>query len=291
MSLRFKFNMILLLASVLGLAIAGFVSYNLFHQHARAEVIETASVMMDSALAVRSYTVDEVRPLLNQVESDSFIPQTVPAYAARRYVRQLQKKHPNFSYKEAALNPTNPAHRPADWEVDIIEYFRNHEEQAELTGNRDTATGPVLYLSRPIKITNPGCLVCHDTPARAPKSLIESYGSNNGFGWKMNEIIGAQIVSVPTSLALQRATREFYIFMGIMFAAFVVIGLILNSLLNRFVIKPVINIASHADEVSMGTLDLPELHAEGKDEMSMLARSFNRMHRSLNGAMGILSGD
>ena len=181
--------MILLLASFLGLFIAGFVSYNLFNQHARDEVIETASVMMESALAVRSYTVNEVRPLLNQIQTDRFIPQTVPAYAAGQYVKQLQKKHPDFSYKEATLNPTNPAHRAAGWEVDIIEHFRNNETKTELTGNRETATGPVLYLSRPIKITNPGCLVCHDTPAKAPQALIESYGSANGFGWKIILVI------------------------------------------------------------------------------------------------------
>lgn len=291
MSLRFKFNIILMFASALGLAISGFVSYNLFHQHARAEVIETASIMMESALAVREYTVDEIRPLLDRLDTERFLPQTVPAYAAGRYIRQLQEKHPDYSYKEAALNPTNPADRASEWEVDVIEFFRNYENESQLTGHRESATGPVLYLSRPIKITNPDCLVCHDTPARAPQSLVAAYGDSNGFGWKLNEIIGAQIVSVPTSLAFERAMREFYIFMGIMFSAFVVIGLLLNLLLNRFVIGPVTQIASHADEVSMGTLDLDELPADGKDEMSMLARSFNRMHRSLKSAMGLLSGD
>ncbi len=291
MSLRLKFNMIMILASILGLIISGVVSYNLFHQHARDEVIETASVMMDSALAVRSYTVVELRPLLNRINTDKFISQTVPAYAAGQYIKQFQTKRPDFSYKEAALNPTNPADRASEWEIDIIEYFRNHENESELTGHRESATGPVLYLSRPIKITNPDCLACHDTPARAPESLIAAYGDANGFGWKLNEIIGAQIVTVPTSLALDRAMREFVIFMGIMFSAFVVIGVLLNLLLNLFVIRPVTQIATHADEVSMGTLELPELAAAGKDEISMLARSFNRMHRSLKSAMGLLSSD
>jgi len=280
--------MILLLTSSLGLVVAGIVSYNLFHKHARDEVFEDASVMMESALAVRSYTVDEIRPLLNQVKTDRFIPQTVPAYAAGRYIKHLQIKRPDYSYKEATLNPTNPADRAAEWEVDIIEHFRNHEDQTELTGNRETPTGPVLYLSRPIRITNPGCLACHDTPDKAPASLIDAYGSNNGFGWKINEIVGAQIVSVPASLALRRAEQEFFAFIGIMISAFVVIGIMLNLLLHRFVIRPVTKIASHADEVSMGTLDLPELQTGGNDEMSMLARSFNRMHRSLSRAMGML---
>lgn len=289
MTLRLKFNLILIITSLIGLVIAGVVSRNMFYQHAREEVLETAMVMMESAQAVRNYTVTEIRPLLHQVESDQFIPQTVPAYAATRYVKELQKKHPDYSYKEAALNPTNPADRATEWEVDIIEWFRNHDNKKELIGDRDTPTGPSLYISRPIKITNPSCLACHDVPASAPKSLIDRYGSANGFGWKLNEIIGAQIVSVPQSLPLKRAEREFYTFMSIMTGVFVLIGIMLNMLLHWFVISPVTKIAKHADEVSLGTLDLPELDASGKDEMSLLARSFNRMQRSLSSALGMLN--
>jgi len=38
-------------------------------------------------------------------------------------------------------------------------------------------------------------------------------------------------------------------------------------------------------EISKGNLDLGELPARGKDEISTLAASFNRMHRSLATAM------
>jgi protein-histidine pros-kinase len=288
MSLRLKFNLILILTSIIGLTIASYISYNLFREHARQEVLEKAAIMMESAEAIRSYTVTEIRPLLRQLESEEFIAQTVPAYAANQYVRELQKKHPDYSYKEATLNPTNPADRATEWEADIIEHFRNHDNQQELIGERQTATGPMLYMSRPIKITNPSCLVCHDTPATAPKSLIERYGSSNGFGWKLNEIIGAQVVSVPQSLALQRAQREFYTFTITIVGVFILVGIILNLLLHWFVISPVKGIANHADDVSMGTLERPELHANGKDEMALLARSFNRMHRSLKSAMSML---
>jgi protein-histidine pros-kinase len=31
--------------------------------------------------------------------------------------------------------------------------------------------------------------------------MVKSYGTSNGFGWKVNEVVGAQIVSVPEKLA------------------------------------------------------------------------------------------
>ncbi len=32
------------------------------------------------------------------------------------------------------------------------------------------------------KIKNPACLVCHDTPDRAPTSMLAIYGDKGGFG-------------------------------------------------------------------------------------------------------------
>ncbi|MGA8026742.1 MAG: HAMP domain-containing protein [Bryobacteraceae bacterium] len=43
-----------------------------------------------------------------------------------------------------------------------------------------------------------------------------------------------------------------------------------------------------AGEISQGKLDLEELPVRGRDEISVLAAAFNRMHRSLSRAMKML---
>ena len=288
MSLRLKFNLIIGLAALLGILVSGLLAHHFTQQNAREEVLESARIMLESALAVRSYTVAEIRPLLELQQKRQFLPQTVPAYSARIYIDKLQKQYPNYSYKEATLNPTNPVDRAAGWEVDIVDWFRNNPDDKELVGERDTPTGLFMYLSHPIQITNEACLVCHSTPANAPQTMIDSYGSANGFGWKLNEVVGAQIVSVPMSLPLQRAETMFRVFMAAMIAVFVLIGLLLNVLLHLFVIKPVKHMADNANRVSMGALNAAELEVKGKDEISNLAQSFNRMHRSLANAVKIL---
>jgi protein-histidine pros-kinase len=121
--------------------------------------------------------------------------------------------------------------------------------------------------------------------------MVERYGKEHGFGWKLNEIIGAQIVSVPLSLTIARAQKEIYIFMAIVAATYVLIGIIMNLLLNVFVVKPVKKMSEYATEVSMGSLDTPELNVKGKDEISSLSRSFNRMQRSLKSAVAIIDDD
>lgn len=286
MSLRFKFNLILMLTGLIGILISGLISFNLQRDNARKEALETADILLESAIAVRNYTVEEVRPLISGSKK-VFLPQTVPAYAAAKYIANLQKRHPDYNYKEAALNPTNPNNRASDWEADIISYFKTHSVK-RLVGERDTPTGRSLYLSKPIRITNGKCLACHSTPQEAPRAMIAKYGEANGFGWKLNEVIGTQVVSVPLSLAHARADKEFLLFMATIVSVFFVIGIMLNFLLNIFVIKPVITMAKHVDKVSMGTLDLEPIHVTGKDEISSLGRSFNRMQNSLDSAVKML---
>ncbi len=288
MGLRFKFNLVLLLTCLAGIGAAGYFSHQLLQQHAREEVLDVARIMMESAIAVRGYTVNEIKPLLKVQQRRSFISQTVPAYAASQYVKRLQEKHPEYSYKEATLNPTNPANRATEWESDIVSYFRNQDKATEIVGERDTPTGRHLYMGRPIRITNPECLSCHSTPSAAPATLIATYGDSNGFGWKEQEVVGAQIVSVPMSLPLARATETFNTFMITLVSVFVVTAVILNVMLHFIIIKPVRAMSAKADEISMGNLDVDELSVSGKDEISSLGRSFNRMHRSLNNAVKML---
>jgi methyl-accepting chemotaxis protein len=287
MGLRLKFNLVLALVFLLGLAASGYVSHELLHKNAKDEVLRNAGVMLEAALSMRAYTVGRVRPKLRAVEEE-FLPESVPAFAATEIMNQLHKKYPEYVYKEAALNPTNPRNRAMEWESDIVNDFRNNENHKELSGTRMTPSGPSMYLARPFQIKDPACLACHTSPEIAPAAMVKHYGSNNGFGWKLNEVIGAQIVSVPMALPIQNANRAFYTFMGSLAAVFAVLFVILNVMLSMLIIRPIASMSVAADKISVGQLDIPELSETGGDEVSLLARSFNRMRRSLEKAISII---
>jgi len=291
MGLRLKFNLVLSITTAICLFLVGIFGNQILQDNARQEVLEKARIMMESALAVRHYTVNEIKPLLAVQQRRKFLPQTVPAYAAHAYVKKLQVNYPDYSYKEATLNPTNPANRATEWESDIVSFFRNSETQKEIIGERNTATGRSLYLGHPIKIKNPACLTCHGKPSEAPETLIQTYGNSNGFGWKHNEVVGAQLVSVPMSVPLKRAEETFYVFMGVLVGVFVVLAVLLNFMLHFIVIKPLRLVSTKADEVSMGSLNVEELKVSGNDEVASLGRSFNRMHRSLDSALKMLDDE
>jgi protein-histidine pros-kinase len=288
MGLRTKFNLVLLAVFGLGLAISGYLSYTLLERNAREEVQHHAGLMMEAALAIRGYTIDQVRPQLDLQLMRVFLPQSVPAYAATETLNVLRKKYVDYSYKEATINPTNPRNRAGDWENDIIRLFRDNADQTEIVGERDTPTGRSLYIARPIQIKNPACLTCHSTPDAAPATMIKLYGPANGFGWKHNEIVGAQIVSVPMAVPVSNARRAFLTFMGSLTAVFALAFVALNLMLTRIIVRPVARMSKAADDVSVGNFEVPEFDETGRDEIGQLARAFNRMRRSLQTAMKMI---
>ena len=288
MKLWLKFNLVFMLAFVLGLAGIGYVSDQVLQQNAREEVLHTAGVIMEGAMSVRSYTSEEIRPLLVKQPTKDFLPQIVPAYAATSNVARLRKHYPDYSYKEATLNPTNPASRATEWEAGLVQYFRNNEQKEELVGEHDTATGRNLYIARPIRIQNDSCLSCHGQVSDAPQAMLARYGESNGFGWKLKEVVGSQIVSVPMDVAVERGRKTLKTFLTATGSVFLLIIVLLNLMLYKIVVQPVKKMSSIAHSVSMGKMDEPEYELAGKDEIASLSKSFNRMRRSLTNAMNMI---
>jgi HAMP domain-containing protein len=288
MKLIWKFNLVLLGIFMFGFLIAGYVSWSALQANAREEILQNARLMMEAALSSRNYTTTQVKPLLETQLKYRFLPQSVPAYAATEQFNELRKKHPDYAYKEATLNPSNPRNRATDWEADVVNNFRQTATVSEMVGERDTPMGRSLYLARPIPVKSQACLDCHSTVDAAPKTMVELYGNANGFGWKMDEVIGAQIVSVPMAVPIARANATFKAFMGSLAAVFLAIFVLLNVMLYTMVIRRVTRLAGIADQVSLGNLEAGEFKTQSKDEIGTLTEAMGRMKASMVQAMKML---
>jgi HAMP domain-containing protein len=285
--LRTKFNLLLLGVALIGAGLFSLAAEPLVNAVAREEVLQSSRIMMESAAGARKYTSEQIAPILKPMIGHRFYPQSVSAYAAKRNFDVIHAKFPDFSYREAALNPTNPQDRATDWEADIINDFRAHPGKEEDSLVRSTATGPMLELARPL-VNKPACMECHSTAASAPASMIALYGNENGFGWKPGEIIGAQIVSVPMSASAMRAShiRSLFVIPFVAFLALLFVSV--NVLLNFVVVRPIEKIAKTAEAISLGEMKTPEYKYRRSDQIGRLSASFNRMHRSLVEAFRML---
>ncbi|MGA7934409.1 MAG: DUF3365 domain-containing protein [Kovacikia sp.] len=286
-----KFN-ILLLSIFLGAVLLSGIAFSaILNRNAEQEVTAKANLLLQTMLSVRQYTQTEVNPqLAPRLETEKeFLPQTVPGYSARQVMEDIRKnpQYSDFFYKEATLDPTNLRDKADPFEEVLVNQFRSNNGLKELTGYRSSPAGDLFYIARPITIKKESCLRCHSTPEAAPKSQLATYGSNNGFGWKLNDIVGAQVISVPASGIINNARQATFLFMGIVVSAFAVAMLVINWLLKQTVVRPLNRIAKVANEVSMGDMDA-NFEQTSKDEIGNLAEAFNRMKTSLVMAMNML---
>ena len=288
LSIAAKFNLVFVSIFAVGFLAAGVVADRLLKESAREETLQNARLLLEAAKSVRGYTASQIQPLLKNQMKFEFHPQSVPSYSAVENLNVILKSYPDFSYKEATLNPTNPRDRATDWEADVINQFRLSPTTVEATGERDTPTGRTLFLARPIQIKSQACLECHSTVDVAPKTMLDLYGNANGFGWKLNDVIGMQVVSVPTAVPIARANGAFRTFMIMLGLIFLLMIALLNAMLYLIVVKRVTRLSQVADQVSLGNMGAGEFRSKSKDEIGVLTDALGRMKTSVVQAMSML---
>jgi protein-histidine pros-kinase len=102
----------------------------------------------------------------------------------------------------------------------------------------------------------------------------------NGFGWKLNEVVGAQIVSVPATVSSRLSDSALRAF-GITLVCFTLASLvILNVLLKALVTGPLERITTAANQTPEGGgLQIDDIPVRGKDEIASLTIAVNWLRR------------
>jgi hypothetical protein len=226
-----RFNLVFLPILVAALGGTAAIVHSQLENGAQQQIVAIARVMLETGRASRKYTTEQITPLLENLPTQQFHPQSIPFFAATEEFNYFRQAHPDFAYKEAALNPTNPRDRTVDWEADIVNEFQKDASKTELIGRRETPLGLSLFISTPIKVDDASCLQCHSTPDKAPPGMIKLYGSANGFGWKSGDIVGAQFISVPAAVTEKIASSSFQSILGWLAGIAIVLFAVTNGVL------------------------------------------------------------
>jgi HAMP domain-containing protein len=290
MKLLAKFNLILLVVFGVGGLIISQLAHSWLLDDATRDVRDQAKLMLASSKSIRDYVFDQVSPILVPLEQTRFLRPSIPFFAANSTFSYLHKSYPDYTYQETALNPTNPEDRPADWEIDIINALRDHPSEGEISHVRTTSMGPSLYVAHPIHAMK-DCLDCHGSVSSAPKSMRDLYGSDNGFGWQLGDVVGAQIVSIPMSVPIREANHAWLQLLLFLIGVMIVAILALDAAVYWFVIRPLKLVSETADRVSRGEKDVNPVRVRSKDEIATVASSFNRMQVSLTKALKMVEED
>ncbi|MBF2057898.1 MAG: DUF3365 domain-containing protein [Cyanobacterium sp. T60_A2020_053] len=236
-----KLTFILLSIFVMGSILCGLVLSNYLNYTSQREITFQAKILMNTMNSVRNYTSLQIQPQLDDRLDQIFLPQTVPAYSATEVFNQFRAspEFGQFYYKEATLNPTNPRDQADDFETQIIEQFKQSNNLKFLQGFRQTSNGEtVFYSARPLRVNSSSCLECHSDPSIAPLSMIRKYGQEGGFGWYLDKIVGAQVLSAPASTVIEGARQSFFWIMLIVVGIFGLVLFTVNYWLRKNVISP-----------------------------------------------------
>lgn len=279
-----KLTILLLVIFLGGITFSGIALANILNYKAQNEITSSALLLLRTLNSVRSYTNNEITPHLEaNLGEHGFLPQIVPAYSSRKVFDSLRKdnnSYQDFLYKEAMLNPTNLQDMADSFEKDIIQNFGQNKNVEQKSGFRSFQGEKYFYVARPLAIKDASCLRCHSTPEVAPKEMIKIYGSQNGMGWKLNEVLGAQIVSVPTNEVLQKTRQSLILVMSIVTSIFAIAIYMANFWLRRYVVRPIKRVVRVAEAVSTGDMEA-DFEKESNDEVGSLVEAFTRMKLSL----------
>ena len=280
----------LLIVFIIALFAGGGGFYLLLERAAMENAGQQAELMLQSAMAVRGYTTKHILPNFQKLNDAVFHEETVPAFAAQTVFRSVSAGDAAYTYREAGLNPTAPTDRAGPFEVDLIRQFRDDASLKELRGVIDSGGQRLFYLARPMRVKDEKCLICHDTPARAPKTMLAKYGPNNGFGWHMGDIIAVQLLTVPVTQQFRSTLELVSILIGGLALIFAIAYFALTAAMEATVSGPLDKLARAAEQASRSTSETPELPGSGAREIRTLAEAIQRLRVSLAKALAQLGG-
>ncbi len=205
---------------------------------AAERIFREAEIFIATADATRTYVKDVLRPeVQSRLPEDAFFPHAMStSFVGREIMARLRQRFTDFSYKRAAMNPVNPINKADQLEGKMLLWFSEHPGADEWQGM--IHKGSQSYYARFRAIyAEAECLRCHGNPADAPAGMLEIYGRDSGFQYKVGEVVATDTIYIPvdaTFVRIKETAWNVFLIAGVTLLAF--LGLF-YWLFNRTVIR------------------------------------------------------
>ena len=289
-SVEARFIAAVAIVSLLLGALLLFFSHRLHAAHEAELLDRQAEMALAFDLAIRTHIAEEVRPvLLERVGQDEFIPEAMStSYAARSIFTEVAQQFPGYVLKFSSAHPHNPANLAGPEEADMLAFFQAHPDCTSWSG--PLALDGRTYLAHfAVRRVETSCLRCHGDPQAAPASLRARYGVGGGFGRRVGDIAGLDMVAIPVAAGGSNLAAHSLLALPISVALIALFALSILLVFRRLVTNRLRYIArrfAEEHETEAPSLDLETVG--GEDEITRLARSFNNLADRLRGACSSL---
>jgi signal transduction histidine kinase/CheY-like chemotaxis protein len=291
MRLSVKFSGAVLLLLAVSLGCTALLVIRRQSERVQQEALERSRIVLSMGEASREYARDTLSPAVRKAVNPHKVGLIFEAdsatFVARGTFEALRKRLPDYSFREAALNPLNRANQADDTERELIQRFRTEPDLAEVSDFRTQKGREEFFVARPI-VVRQVCLQCHHTPEKAPQEVVARYGRTHGYGWKEGEVAGAIIVTVPTTDI--RAEQRAVVWLVVAtFGGLAVLLVVLTHVLFAWLVHRRLREArAHMEAVAANPASGATVPERGGDELTGLARAFNHMARAVRDSHQLL---
>lgn len=229
-----RFTLMLVLIHAVALPIITFISYFILKENAVNDAYNAGRLFLSTVGAVKHYVAEDLRPIFYREMPGRFVVEGMSrSFVASDIAGRVRKELPNYIYKNASINPKNPANSADNFEERIIRSFIENRSLREWKGFSTKHEGQYYVVARPGEALEADCLRCHGDPAVAPRELLECYGTTAGFRMHAGDLVDATFVYIPISVTLASARKVVAVFVGLYVLIGTIILLVINGRFTR----------------------------------------------------------
>ena len=243
------------------------------------------SLALNFDLAIREYVAETIRPMMfDLVGEGKFVPETMStSFVARSIFEKVRKKFPDYIIKFASGNPRNPINQASPEELNMIAYFNNNPDNTvwkgaiAMGGREYLATFSAMRMEK-------ACLHCHGNPNDAPIELIKRYGPDASFYRPLGEVVGMDTIAIPSDTVNKLLLSEKFKNLGLLGTVILLLSVSLIFVFKFVITDRLSKISNHFSDVEKQGDDLKigGVETTGEDEISGLAKNFNKLAEGLN---------
>jgi signal transduction histidine kinase len=233
---KFLAGLLLLMA-----ALVGFFAVALNMHLARlmeGEAREKAALILAHVEAVQRYVRVTLRPAMYHVlpESGFILEAMSTSYVTREVMSDENLANEAFTYRRVGIDARNPQSEARPDERAYIERFAANPKLEHLEEFSDV-TGERTFVTVRAQRFDQGCMHCHGDPAEAPRELIEKYGAERGFGRKVGDLAGIDMVRLKVERDVGGIRDATFSFAVLFAAGILVLFLVLQGFFHRLVVQ------------------------------------------------------
>lgn len=273
------FNIVLIVLYLVSIGVSAPVIYFYSKQQSIAQANNELELLVEMVSSIKAYVAKDLRPYF--LEKKLFHTAGFSGIVATaRVAENFNKTKDRYVIRSVSDNPLNPKNAPQPLENELLTQFRSQPQLQNIQIEGELGGVPMLVASAPMK-SKKGCMRCHGAPSDAPQEIVDVYGTGDGYNYKLGDTVGLSVIGVPLADVNAVAWKRSLYSMALLTVLFGVTLSIINILVRRSLISPILEITNVAHEVAKGHIDRT-IEMQRNDEIGDLARSVELLRRSFS---------